>query len=120
MLIAVLLLSTALCLHGATLRVGAGQTYANLQPAAQAAAPGDTILVFDGLYAGGQYVANLRGRADAWITIMAAPGASPVWQGGVQAWHLVEAAFVRVVGITFEGQSGNGVILKKSLSLAEE
>ena len=73
----------------AELHVGAGQAYDNLRPAADAAQPGDTIVVHDGTYAGGQWIEGLQGTADNWIAIVADDGAQPVWDGGSQAWHLV-------------------------------
>jgi hypothetical protein len=93
----------------ATLHIGAGQQYANLEPAARVTQPGDTILVHGGTYAGGQYVLRLEGAPDRWVHIRAANGETPIWDGGSQAWHLVEPAYVRVYGITFLHQTSNGV-----------
>ncbi|MBD3242665.1 MAG: hypothetical protein GF331_18890 [Chitinivibrionales bacterium] len=99
----------ASALSATTLHVGSGQEYANLQPAADNAGPGDTILVHDGVYAGGQYVTGLQGTDDAWVFILAAEGAQPVWEGSSEAWHLVEPAYVFIKGITFRNQTANGV-----------
>lgn len=110
---AVLTVSCVLCLvslgYGRILHVGDSQAYTDFRAAAQAAEPGDTILIHGGTYTGGQYVANLKGTADSWIRIAAAPDETPVWQGGSQAWHLIDPAFVHISGITFEEQTTNGV-----------
>jgi hypothetical protein len=102
-------LSTAAVCAAAERHVGAGQTYDNLEPAAAAAQPGDEIIVHDGTYAGGQYVTNLKGTSSRWIQIVAQDGAAPVWDGGSQAWHLVDPAYVLIRGITFQNQTVNGV-----------
>lgn len=93
----------------ATLHVGAGQPYATLRSAAAAARPGDTIVIHGGTLAGGEYIENLRGTPEAWISIRAAEGETPVFSGGGEAWHLTDAAYLRIAGIAFEGQTGNGV-----------
>lgn len=90
------------------LEVGQGATYANLQAAAAVVQPGDTILLKIGTHAGGQYVENLQGRADAWITIMG-EGEETVVRGGSNAWQLTDPAYLRIIGISFGGQTGNGL-----------
>lgn len=92
-----------------TLEVRAGGTYTTLQSAAAAVRPGDTILFRGGSYAGGEYVANLQGRSDAWITIMAAPGEEVFLRGGANAWQLSDPAWVLIKGFILEGQTGNGM-----------
>ena len=91
------------------IRVGPGRSYANLQPAATAAAPGDTIVFDAGIYAGGQYVTGLKGTPSAWITLRCMPGDSAIVRGGNEAWHLTDPAYVRVEGFVFEQQTANGV-----------
>ena len=107
--IVTLLLALHAVTFSATLHVGSGQTYANVQPAAGAAGPGDTILVHAGTYAGGQWISGLQGDQTRWITIRAFPGDTPIVDGGSEAWHLVDPAWVRVEGIAFQGQTSNGV-----------
>ena len=92
-----------------TLEVGGGGAYTNLEAAAADALPGDTILFRGGTYSGGQYVADLQGRADAWITILAAPGEEVILSGGGNAWQLSDAAYLRIAGFIIEGQTGNGI-----------
>ena len=88
------------------LPVGSGG-YANLEAAAAAALPGDTILFRSGTHAGGAYVANLQGRADAWITITGEAGA--LISGGGNAFQLTDPAYLRITRLAFDGQTGNGV-----------
>lgn len=91
------------------LHVGSGQPYANLQQAASNAQAGDTIFVHSGVYPGGQYMTNLRGTPSAWITILAESNTSVIFRGGTEAWHLTDAAYLRIDGFIFEAQTGNGV-----------
>jgi hypothetical protein len=91
------------------LHIGTGEEYANFGSAARAAQPGDTILVHGGTYGGGQYVSGLKGEPDRWIHVRAVHGETPVWDGGSQAWHLVDPEYVAIHGITFQHQTANGV-----------
>lgn len=92
-----------------TLPVGSGQTYMTFAQAAAVAQPGDTILFHDGFHFGGQFAANLQGTPDDWIYILSAPGATPIIQGGTNAIQLSEPAYLFIRGLTFQGQTGNGV-----------
>lgn len=96
-------------IHSTVLHVGPGGDYSNVQAAADQAGPGDTILIDGGTYGGGQYISNLEGTAQRWITIRAAEGETVTVSGGSQAWHLVDPSYVRIENITFTGQSANGV-----------
>lgn len=96
-------------LESAVLRVGPGFAYANVQPACAAARSGDSILMRGGTYAGGQYIANLKGTAAQWIYIGASAGETVVVSGGSEAWHLVDAEYVKIFGIVFKMQTANGV-----------
>lgn len=94
---------------GRTLEVGAGKQYARLQQAAVAAVAGDTILLREGVYSGGDAISNLQGTETAWIVIRAADGEKPIFRGGSYAFQMSDAAYVRIEGLTFEQQTGNGV-----------
>ena len=96
-------------LFAATLHIGSGQTYPNLTAAANVARPGDTLLMHGGTYPGGLAIANLKGTANQWITIKNAPGQTVVLEGGSNAIQFVEPAFLRVSGLIFQHQTGNGV-----------
>lgn len=104
----IVLLSTATALSR-TLEVSPGGTYGGLRAAAADAVPGDTILFRAGIYAGGDYIENLAGTADAWITVIAAPGEEVILRGGGNSWHIVDPSYLRIVGFTIEGQTGNGL-----------
>lgn len=95
--------------HSRTLEVGAGREFSRLQLAAAQAQPGDTILIREGTYSGGDYMENLKGTAGAWITIRAHQNENILFQGGSQAFHLTDPAYLRIEGLTFNGQTGNGV-----------
>ncbi|MAT40154.1 MAG: hypothetical protein CL946_11185 [Ectothiorhodospiraceae bacterium] len=88
------------------LQVGDGQPYTRVAEAADDALPGDTILVVPGTYPGGEYIENLQGTSDSWILIH---GKAVTIQGGTNAFHFSDPAYVRIEGFTFEGQTGNGV-----------
>jgi hypothetical protein len=105
------LLPAWLPIYARTIDVSLGGTYPNLEAAAAIAEPGDTILFHPGVYAGGQYVENLQGRADAWITITGTTPGSAVVRAGTNGWQLPDAAYLRIRQITFEQQSGNGLNL---------
>lgn len=57
--------------------------------------PGASVRVHAGTYGGGLYLADLRGTVEAPVWIGGAPGeATPVFDGGTQAMHLVKAAYL--------------------------
>jgi len=95
-------------LFGQVLHVGPGQPYANLTQAVNVVQPGDTILMHSGTYAGGLFFNNLKGTAAQWITIKNAPGALPVINGGNNAIQLTDPAYLRLSGLIFQQQTGNG------------
>lgn len=97
-----------------------------LGEALAAVGPGDLVLLADGVHRPvDDSTADLRiaarGRADAWITIGAAPGARPRIEG--RAWntlHLVDAAYLSVRGLAFAPSSampadvaGNGIRVER-------
>jgi hypothetical protein len=102
----VMLLSVSI--FARVLHVGTGQTYSSLNQAAGAANPGDTILFHQGTYSGGQYISGLQGNAANWIHITVAQGDTVIFQGGGNAWHMVDPAYVRISGFIFQGQTSNG------------
>lgn len=104
-----LLLLLTPSLSARTLEVSGGGTYQNLEAAAAVAGPGDTILFRAGVYPGGQFVGGLQGRADAWITIMAAPDEAVILRGGGNAWQLSDPSYLRIAGFIVEGQTLNGM-----------
>ena len=102
------LLTSSISLMAQTHHVGADQTYASLTQAVAVTKPGDTIMVHEGNYAGGLHFAGLQGTAANPIYIIAAPTSTVIFEGGVNAWHLTDAAFVQIKGFIFQQQTGNG------------
>ena len=94
-------------LQSRVLVVGPG-AYAGLEAAAADAAPGDTIMFSAGTHAGGAWVSDLRGTAQNWITIMGDPAGETLIEGGSNAFQLSDAAYLRITGLIFDGQTGNG------------
>jgi len=89
------------------LHVGAGFKYPDLNGALQDVTMGDTILVHQGVYAGGIYFENLKGSAEKPISIVAY--GEVIFQGGSTAWQFTDAAHLHIQGIVFGRQSANGV-----------
>lgn len=98
-----------LALQAAVLHIGPGQPYPTLSAAAGVAQPGDTLLLHDGTYPGGLYIANLKGLPDQWITIRNAPGATVVFEGGNNAVQFTDPAYLHIEGLIFQHQTGNGL-----------
>ncbi|MDX1911909.1 MAG: hypothetical protein SFV22_10510, partial [Saprospiraceae bacterium] len=96
-------------LSAATLHIGAGQPYPNLTAAAAVAQPGDTLLLHAGTYPGGLSISNLKGAPDQWITIKNAPGEPVIFDGGTNAVHFIEPAYLHISGLIFQHQTGNGL-----------
>ena len=91
------------------LHVGPGQTYANPAQAAAAAHPGDTILIHPAMYGGAFFIENLKGTAQAWITIKGINRDQVIFQGGTESMHFIDAEYVSVSNLTITGQTGNGM-----------
>ena len=83
--------------------------YSSISEASHEALPGDTILVKNGNYYDGNYIEELQGEPDNYITIRAENAGEVVFKGGSNAMHLIDPAFLRIEGLHFEGQSANGV-----------
>ncbi|MDO8367531.1 MAG: T9SS type A sorting domain-containing protein [Saprospiraceae bacterium] len=104
-----LFLSLSLILTAATHHVGTGQAYPTLSAAVAITQPGDTILIHGGTYAGGLSITNLKGTAGQWITIQNGPGGPVIFEGGGNAIQFVEPAYLHIIGLIFQHQTGNGV-----------
>ncbi len=91
------------------LHVGPGQTYANPATAAAAAHPGDTILIHPASYTGAFFIENLKGRANAWITIKGIDRNLVIFQGGIESMHFIDPEYVVISDLTITGQTGNGM-----------
>ena len=93
-------------------------SYPDLETAAAAAAPGDTILILNGTYTDRQDLANIAGAAGNLIYILAQSSGQVIWQGGSEAWHLSDCSYLHIEGFTFQGQTANGVNIDDAGSFA--
>lgn len=91
------------------LHTGHGQPFPDVTTAANAATPGDTILIHAGTYPGNQLLDGLQGTATQWIYIMAAQQGTVWFEGGTAAWRGSDVAYLHIEGMGFSKQTGNGV-----------
>ena len=83
---------------------------ATLEHAAGLASAGDSVIIHEGTYAGGGYIANLEGTLAAPIWIGGADGeARPLIDGGGQAFQLSEARYVIVHDLEIANATQNGI-----------
>lgn len=81
----------------------------DVQSAAKAALPGDTILIRAGIYTTPNYIPNLQGTPDKWITITAASGEEVIFRGQTTSIQFSDPAYLEISNLIFEGQTVNGV-----------
>jgi len=86
----------------AQIHLGPNQAYPNIQAAASAIQPGDTVYLHAGSYAGYQAVSNLKGSATAWITITRYQNDAVDISGG---WQFVSGEYLRFQNLNFKGNS---------------
>jgi hypothetical protein len=87
-----------------------GAPYATLEAAAAQASPGTAIIVHEGNYTGGLYIANLQGSADAPIWIGGAPGESrPVLSGGDFVVQFSGGRYLVIHDLELTGGSAGGI-----------
>lgn len=99
----------------------AAAPFRTVQDAATVAQPGDAIRLGPGTHTPGQYLDRLRGTAAAPIWIGGEPGQpAPVIQGGAQALHLVQPAYVVVHDLEVTGQTANGINIDDGAAYADE
>lgn len=97
-------------LHVAVGGTGGGSEadpFGSIEDAAALATPGTRIVVHAGTYAGGLYVSDLAGTAAAPIAIVGEPGA--VLEGGGEALHLSNVAYLVLEGLEARGSTANGI-----------
>jgi hypothetical protein len=95
--------------------------FATIQRAAQGAQPGTAIVVHEGTYDGGAYIADLAGTESAPIWIGGAEGESkPVLQGGGNAMQLVRARYVIVHDLEVRNATANGLSVDDGADYANE
>lgn len=100
--IALLVLSCAALTPARPLHIGTGQPYANIQDAAAASQPGDTIYVHAGTYAAYQYAANWHGAPNQWIVITRYKQDTIAIRGG---WQFSSSSYLRFEHLTFRANA---------------
>ncbi len=84
--------------------------YATIAFAAARATPGTAVVVHSGTYAGGGFVNDLRGAADAPIWIGGAAGeARPLISGGSEGLHFVRGRYLVIHDLEVAGAANNGI-----------
>ena len=84
--------------------------FATISRAVRAAAPGVAVVVHAGTYAGGNWIENLRGTAEAPIWLGGATGEPrPVIEGGGEGLHLVKPRYVIVHDLEVRQAANNGI-----------
>lgn len=88
----------------AQVHLGPGQTFANIQAAHNDGAihPGDTVFLHTGSYAGYQWVTDLKGTPNAWITITRYNQDAIDISGG---WQFVSCRYLRFQNLNFKGNT---------------
>lgn len=84
--------------------------FATIGRAARGATPGTAVRIHAGVYAGGTFLTDLAGTAEAPIWIGGAPGeARPVIEGGGEGLHFVRPRYVVVHDLEVRGATANGI-----------
>ncbi len=96
--ITILVLACAALVHARSLHMGPAQEYANIQAAAAAAAPGDTIFVHAGSYAAYQFVADWHGAPGKYIVVTRYNTDTMGICGG---WQFSMCSYIRFEHLTF-------------------
>jgi hypothetical protein len=92
-----------------TLNVGQNREYSNPRLACQAAKPGDTVLIHNGLYIGAYFIENISGTQNAPIVIRGINRDSVIFKGGSESLHFSDCSYLIVENFTVTGQSSNGM-----------
>jgi hypothetical protein len=92
-----------------TIRVHPTLNVPSLQSAASVVEPGDTILLLDGNHLTGQFISNFKGTGSNPIWIISENSGKAIFDGGSTAFQLSDAENLIFEGITFKGQTANGV-----------
>jgi len=83
---------------------------ASLRTALRSAGPGTRIRIAAGHYRPGVYAANLKGTERRPIVIEGADENNPpTFEGGNEAWHFSDCAYLTLRNIAVKGQRSNGI-----------
>jgi hypothetical protein len=111
------------CLLAARASVFTVSPTSDLQGVASAMAPGDSLVLEDGLYElDGTLTISVPGEEAARIEVRAQNGATPILKamGPFTVFELRDSSYATIAGLTFEGndtweeEGGNGVILRNT------
>ncbi|MBC7777541.1 MAG: right-handed parallel beta-helix repeat-containing protein [Phycisphaerae bacterium] len=91
-------------LSQAQIHLGPNQPYPNIQAAANAIQPGDTVYLHAGSYAGYQAITDLKGTATAWITITRYQNDVIDISGG---WQFIRCEYLRFKDLNFKGNAAH-------------
>ncbi len=83
--------------------------FATVTHAAGLATPGTAIVLAEGVHAGGIFLSDLAGTADAPIWIGGAAGTRPVLEGGNTAMQVVRGRYLVVHDLEVRGSADNGL-----------
>ena len=87
-----------------------GRPYATIAHAANFAVPGCAIVVAPGVYAGGQFISDLIGTAEAPVWIRGASEVDrPVISGSNEGLHLTRVRYLVVENLEITGSNNNGI-----------
>lgn len=101
-----------------TLYVGSGHQYATLRQACIVARPGDVVVLADSVHSDASTVENLRGQADAYITVTGRGPLQTRIEGG-RGIQFSRPAFVRIENLTMSGQNGNAINIDDGGTITE-
>jgi hypothetical protein len=83
---------------------------ASLRAALRIAQPGTHVHIAPGHYSSGVWAANLQGTVQQPIVIEGSDENNPpLFEGGAEAWHLSDCAYVTLRNIAVRKQTGNGI-----------
>ena len=92
-----------------TITIGPGGDYPTLTQGATVALPRDTLLFLPGEHSGGQWVEDLHGEPRRPIVISGGGDGLVRIVGGTEGIHFSRISHVRIMWLTIEGQTGNGM-----------
>ncbi|MDX1685061.1 MAG: right-handed parallel beta-helix repeat-containing protein [Saprospiraceae bacterium] len=96
-------------LRSETYFVGPGETFTSLASVADILVPGDSVIIRNGNYQQRENLIEVKGSIFKNIVIMAETPGQVIYEGGSEAWHLSDCAYLKITGFVFTGQTANGV-----------
>ncbi|CAN5380555.1 hypothetical protein BH10BAC6_BH10BAC6_01330 [soil metagenome] len=98
MIVTAVLLLSSVSMLATTLHVGPSQPYANVQAAAVAVRPGDTIALHTGTYSAYQLIESVKGAPNKWIVIKRFESDVVTING---MWQFSKVNFIKIEGLAF-------------------